>query len=107
MIVVTPLRAIYFLFSPFPWDVRAVNHVIGLFDALLYMVIIGAAWRNRAALWANRATRVILLMLIPLVLAFAWGTGNAGTAVRHRSKLVLAFVMLAGAYLPRIKYGSR
>lgn len=35
----TPLRMVYLQFGPFPWDVRAPNHIFGLIDALFYVAM--------------------------------------------------------------------
>ena len=32
-----PIRGMYFVFSPFPWDVTQTRHIIGMLDGLLYM----------------------------------------------------------------------
>ena len=34
-----PIRSIYLVFSPFPWDVSEIRHIIGMLDGLLYMYL--------------------------------------------------------------------
>ena len=41
-----PLRGVYFLFSPFPWDVKELKHLIGLFDAFLFIYLISLIIKN-------------------------------------------------------------
>ena len=36
LIYKAPLRSLYFVFSPFPWDVKEIRHLIGMFDSFLY-----------------------------------------------------------------------
>lgn len=97
-----PVRSAYLLFSPFPWDVRTASHFIGVFDAVLYFMIVFFAWRNRHRLWSNPASRAIFLLLIPLIVVFGMGTGNFGTGLRHRGKFVAALIVLAAPRFPRL-----
>ena len=89
-----PLRGFYFLFSPFPWDVKELKHLIGLFDAFLFIYLISLIIKNFKTIWRDRALKLILLILVSYVIAFAVGVGNFGTGIRHRSKFVALFVLL-------------
>ncbi|MDP1731602.1 MAG: glycosyltransferase family 39 protein [Devosia sp.] len=102
LIWAVPLRLVYFLFSPFPWDVRTPAHLSGLLDSLLYAGLAWYMWKNRGRIWADPAARLVLLIVLPLLLAFAIGTGNFGTAMRHRSKLLPVLAVLAAPALPRL-----
>lgn len=97
-----PLRAVYLLFSPFPWDIHKPSHLVGLIDALFYLYLAFVGWRYSRAILTNPAAKSILLILVPLVLAFGVGTGNFGTSLRHRAKLVVALIVLASPGLPRL-----
>lgn len=99
---VVPVRTFYLLFSPFPWDVRQAKHLIGLMDGLLYLGLGWLVWRNRKSIWADAGARAVLLVLLPLVFAFAVGSGNFGTALRHRAKFVAVMIVLAAPLLPRL-----
>jgi 4-amino-4-deoxy-L-arabinose transferase-like glycosyltransferase len=102
-----PVRSIYFLFSPFPWDVRKLSHIIGLFDGLMYIVLVFFLFYNRKAIWADPAARFILLALLVYLLLFGLGVGNFGTALRHRSKFVVMIIAMAAPYLPRLVWQSK
>ena len=102
-----PVRSIYFLFSPFPWDVRKLSHIIGSFDGLMYMVLVFFLFCNRKAIWADPATRFILLALLAYLLVFGLGVGNFGTGLRHRSKFVVMIIAMAAPYLPRLVWQSK
>ena len=39
LIYKTPIRLIYFLFSPFPWDINKLSHFMGLFDGLFFIIL--------------------------------------------------------------------
>ena len=94
-----PIRGLYFLFSPFPWDVKAIRHVIGMLDGFLYIYLVFLILSNIKKIWKNFALRIILLILLAYVAAFALGVGNFGTGIRHRSKFVFMFILLAGPFI--------
>lgn len=102
-----PVRVAYFLFSLFPWDVRASRHLIGLADGLLYMALAALLWRNRKAIWANPPARAVTLVLLPLILVFGVAVGNFGTGLRHRSKMVAGLIVLAAPMLPYLVLRGR
>jgi len=90
-----PIIIAYFLFSPFPWDVDAVPHIVGLVDGVLYMGLIALLWYNRQAVMANRAAIWSLLVISGVVVTYSVGVGNFGTAIRHRSMIVPVLIALA------------
>jgi len=98
-----PLRAAYLLFSPFPWDIRKPAQLVGLFDGALYILLAILIWSERRTVWRNPSARVVLMLLVLLVVAYGVGTGNFGTALRHRAKLVAILIALAGPRLPRLR----
>ena len=42
-----PIRILYFLFSPFPWDIQKPSHFIGLIDSILIMILVYSIFLNR------------------------------------------------------------
>ena len=102
LIYKVPVRAIYFLFSPFPWDVKEVRHLIGLFDAFLYIYLFILILKNFKTIWKNPALRIILLILGSYVMAFAVGVGNFGTGIRHRSKFAIMFILLVAPSIKKL-----
>ena len=94
-----PIRSIYFVYAPFPWDVSKAKHLIPLFDAFLYIYLTYLILLNRKVIWRDPALRFILIILISYVLVFSIGVGNFGTGLRHRSKFVVMFILLAAPYL--------
>ena len=99
-----PVRAAYFTFAPFPWDVRSARHLIGLFDGLLYMALVFLIWRNRKAVWADPASRTIVLVLAAYFLVFGLAIGNFGTGIRHRAKFVAVLIALAAPKLRGFRF---
>jgi hypothetical protein len=93
LIVQSPARVVYFLFTPFPWwGIETFRDVIGLLDALFFAALFGFVWRGRAALLSDPAGRMLLALGIG---AFALGTSNYGTAFRHRAKFIALLVTAA------------
>ena len=102
-----PLRALYFVFAPFPWDISKTRHLIPLFDAFLYIYLTYLILQNRKVIWRDPALRFILIILISYVLVFSIGVGNFGTGLRHRSKFVVMFILLAAPYLKTFIFSKK
>ena len=96
-----PIRAIYFVFAPFPWDVSKTKHLVLLFDSILYIYLTYLILQNRKVIWRDPALRAILIILIAYILVFSIGVGNFGTGLRHRSKFVVMFILLAAPLLKK------
>lgn len=97
-----PLRAIYFVMSPFPWDIKSMKHIVGLLDSFLYIYLLFLIIKNLKVIWSNPALKVILIILILYIIAFGLGVGNFGTAIRHKTKFTVIFILLAGPLLKKI-----
>lgn len=96
-ILFIPIKSLYFLFSPFPWDWRGVFDIFTfLFDSMLYMITIYNIVKNIKLLRKKPLTISLVLMLLGAVLIFATGVSNTGTAMRHRQKLLPVILMLLG-----------
>jgi len=100
-------RILYFLFSPLPWDVKGLDHLIGMFDGFLYLILSYFIFRNRKAIWKNPALRIILLIFIAYFFAYGIGVSNFGAGVRHRSKFVIEMIVLAGPFLPKFIFSNK
>lgn len=92
-----PARIVYFHFSPFPWDIRSPRHLLGVVSSALYWFL---AWRvycgwNR--LKAREDCVALLFIFGALTFVFAIGVTNVGTAIRHKTKLLGLFVILAAS----------
>jgi len=98
----TPVRALYFIFSPFPWEIKKVSHLIGFFDSLSYMFMAYLIFYNREVILEDPALYIILSILICYFFVFGIGVGNFGTAFRHRSKFIIEFIVIAGPFIPKL-----
>ncbi|MBV1879659.1 MAG: hypothetical protein KUG79_18595 [Pseudomonadales bacterium] len=98
-----PIRLVYFLFSPFPWDVDSPQQIFGLIDSLIYLSLITLLFLHRRELMKNPAVIPLLMVIFSLALVFAFGTSNFGTATRHRAKFCIVLVILIAPLLLRRK----
>jgi len=96
-----PLKTIYFIFSPFPWDIKKISHLIGVFDGFLHMLLFYCIFLNRKAIWADPALRIIISILLVYLFVYGVAVGNFGTGLRHRAKFVVMFILLAAPLLPK------
>lgn len=97
-----PLRMIYLLFSPFAWDVVEIRHIVGFLDGLCYVALVSLMLANAGKIRENPAAVCVVIVLVACMLVFAIGTGNFGTALRHRAKILAVIVVLASPYLTRL-----
>ena len=95
------MRAVYFIFSPFPWDVSKPRHLIGVLDSFLYMILVYFIFRNRKVIWNDPALRIILIVLIAYIIIYGVGVSNFGSSIRHRSKFAIELILLAAPLIPR------
>lgn len=96
-LIFAPLKMFYFLFSPLPTEWRSAKDILGfLIDGAIYMGLAYAIVKYKAT--ESRASLKKYLMTAALVATFifAYGTSNAGTAFRHRAK-VLPLIAVAFA----------
>ncbi|MGB3752430.1 MAG: hypothetical protein WA954_00855 [Parerythrobacter sp.] len=94
-----PVRIFYFMFSPLPWDISTPAHLFGLLDVIFWFYLTYNCVRFRRVIFQNRMAVILLSVLVVLSLAFAFGTSNFGTAMRHRTKFVPILFVIAGPAL--------
>ncbi len=97
LFVNTPIRMLYFLGAPMPWDWRGINDIIAFaFDSVFFLYAILVAFKELKADDRGNRGKVVLFLFLALMSAavFAWGVSNAGTALRHREKFIAVYVLL-------------
>lgn len=98
-----PIKSIYLLASPMPWDFRGATDVFTFtIDSAFYIFVLAFAIRYLRRIEENRAVFLVVLLAVALV-AFFFGAGvsNAGTALRHRFKIFPLFLVLYGIIAER------
>ncbi len=107
LIYKSPFRVVYFVFSPFPWDIKKPSHFIGMFDAFLYIFLTYLILRNRKAILTDPALKIILIILLSYILIYGIGVGNFGTGIRHRAKFAVMFILLAAPLIPKFIFSIK
>ena len=102
-----PSRIVFFLFSPFPWDVESQKHLVGLVDSLLTMYLVFLIFNNIKVIWKDPFLKIILIMLVTLLIAFSIGVGNFGTSIRHKVKIIFLIILLAAPLFPSFVFSKK
>ena len=102
-----PFRSIYFIFSPFPWQISEIKHLVGLLDSFIYIYLTFLIFQNRKNIWKEPVLRIFLIILISYIIVFGIGVGNFGTGIRHRSKFAVLFILLAAPFLKKIIFKKK
>ena len=104
LIYLAPVRMSYFLYSPFPWDIKRFTHLIGLLDVFFYLYLSFCIVRNRKILYENPQTRFLIIILFMYIFAYSFGVGNFGTGIRHRLKFIGVLIAIAAPTIVKIKF---
>lgn len=91
-----PIKSFYFLASPLPQSWRGLIDVLTFtVDSLFYLGVLFYFVKNRQKLDERKVlATVIVVMIVGVTAVFGIGVSNAGTAVRHRQKLIPIFLVL-------------
>ena len=103
LIYLAPVRMTYFLYSPFPWDIKRQVHLIGLLDVIFYIYLSLCIFRNRKIIFDNPQTKFLFIILLVYIFAYSFGVGNFGIGIRHRLKFIGVLVSLASPLIVRFK----
>jgi len=102
-----PIRMIYFLLSPFPWDVKKTVHFFGLFDSLFYSMLLFLFIKNFKSIWSNQTLKIISIILISYFILFTFAGGNFGTGLRHRTKFIIILIILVAPWIPKVVFNKK
>ncbi len=89
-LLVAPLKMFYFMFSPIPLDWRGLGDVFSfLFDSSIYVFLVGATIYGLVKSDMPLRNKLFLLIFLGItILVYSYGTQSAGTAMRHRNKII-------------------
>ena len=102
-----PIRILYFIFSPFPWEIEKISHLFGVFDSVIFGILMFIAVRNRKVIWENLALRTIVLVIASYFITFGLVVGNFGTAIRHRTKFIIVVILIIAPLLPKFIFSKK
>jgi hypothetical protein len=97
-LTLVPLKIIYFIFSPMPYDVRGIGDIAAVLidSSFYYFLFFKIIWSRK--LISNNLFRIFpkifFILFLVVSLGFAIGTENSGTAMRHRAKIFPALLMV-------------
>ena len=63
--------------------------------------------KNWNAIWSNSVTRIFVLILVAYLIVYGIGVGNFGTGIRHRSKFIVIFVILAAPKIQKFIFSFK
>lgn len=93
VLIFSPLKMLYFVFSPMPWDWRGFNDLLAFcIDSIIYLTLCWGIIKNVENKYIRLRTGLII-SLLSVVFIFAIGVTNTGTAMRHRAKILPLFVV--------------
>jgi hypothetical protein len=94
-IINTPVRMFFFMFAPVPWNWRSATDAIaflfsGLFYGYVFFTTVPYVFKRKRLPAASGLFLIALLVLM----MFGWGVSNSGTALRHRDKMVIHYLLM-------------
>lgn len=107
LLLFIPLKIVYFYFSPMPWDCHTLNVLlVFIFSSSIYIYLFCSALRNISE---NKTLKLmIMILLISLSTVYALGVSNAGTAMRHREKILpYVLILYAISGIPNKERGKK
>ncbi len=100
LVINTPIRVVYYVLSPMPWDWRGLGDVVAFcLSSLFYFVgyvLFYKVMKKKIAL--NHEEKIIIVFFLCMIVSdiiFAWGVKNAGTAMRHRDKFIIPYIVMS------------
>lgn len=99
LVLFSPLKMFYFLYSPIPFDWRGAMDVVAFFfDSTVYIgftIAVLRGIRKIRDVCLKNICRYLMLGVLAMTFAFAFGTIASGTAIRHRAKTFPIFLTVA------------
>ncbi|MDA5192501.1 hypothetical protein [Govanella unica] len=94
LLILTPLRIVYFFFSPFIWNLQAVSDILISGEGIVYFIIIILIFRSLIFNCSKKSSFPLLVMLAAAIFIFSFGSSNSGTAFRHKAKIAPLMICL-------------
>lgn len=103
VVVNTPVRMVYFIFSPLPWMWRGPGDILAFFGSTIFyfyaFYVAVKAYRAHPikGLPNSNIGSFLVVMTVIIALAaimFGWGVSNSGSALRHREKFTYVCLII-------------
>ena len=83
------------MFSPVPWNWRSATDIIAfIFSSLFYAYVFFKSIPLLHNSKHSSLTNALFMTALLTLLLFGWGVSNAGTALRHRDKMVIHYLIM-------------
>jgi len=100
-----PVGIVYLLFSPFPWTVSSLRQLLAMPDVLVWYALVPSLIRGLGSAVRHRLAQTMPILLFTTALTIAYGAflGNAGTAYRQRTQIMMFYFLFVadGMYQKR------
>lgn len=113
LLLYSPLKILYFLFSPIPPDIRGMKDIVAfLIDSVFYILVLFLIYnkgRKKSFGTYPIERKTIHLLMTPIwivIILYSFGTRTAGTAMRHRANVFPELVVLSMLSIPNRKSDS-
>lgn len=95
ILLYAPVYMIYFTLAPLPWDWRGIQDILTfLMDSFIYLYLIYTTFKNRIKIFSDSIYTGLILSSLATIFLFGIGVSNAGTAMRHRHKILPLLIIL-------------
>jgi prepilin signal peptidase PulO-like enzyme (type II secretory pathway) len=93
-----PVGMLYFLGSPFPWQVLSPRQIMALPDVLLWYALLSGIFMGLLHLVRSRFRDASMLLITMAVITILYSLveGNIGIIFRHRAQIIAPTMVLAG-----------
>lgn len=108
MIIYSPLLLAYFLFSPFPWDIRGVRQLLTLPEMIVWYACIPFVIMTIVDTFKDKTRKgfTLLMPMVIITISFALSSGNMGLSYRYRAQVVTLFLIFAAAGFAKWRVGK-
>ena len=102
---IMPRGLIYFMFSPFPWELTKGSRVASFADVVIIYFLTIPFLLSMYKIVKHRYWEALPLVIVFLLLVFAFSMveGNFGTAFRHRAQILPIYVLISSITIPFMK----
>jgi hypothetical protein len=99
LLTFVPLGFVYFMFSPFPWQMTVARRLITLPEMLVWYWTVPFVWFAAKATLRERSGRQLALLLPVAVISLTYSitSSNIGLAYRYRAQIIALYLVLAAA----------
>ena len=90
-----PMGILYLFFSPFPWTVTNLRQLFSMPDVFMWYALVPSLLRGLSSAIRHRLAHMMPILLFTTSLTIAYGAflGNAGTAYRQRTQIMMFYFL--------------